>query len=165
MCKVSTSQYLHMHMVKNTTKPKNKMKYRETMWLIQYTVKHSCVWVYIELMMFGGCELHSRPSLTAHTKTDGHDKSEFRLNSTFTLHPQEMITAERHLINSCLCVWPERPWSSTQAQPPLHTHTHKRMGAHKYTQAHKANMYSITERNLLTFYKLLLFVHNSGYWL
>lgn len=57
----------------------------------------------MELMMFGGCELYSRPSLTAHTKTDGRDKSEFRLNSTFTLHTQEMITAESHLINACLC--------------------------------------------------------------
>ncbi len=54
--------------------------------------------------MFGGCELYSRPSPTWHTKTDVHDKPEFRFNSTFTLHPQEMITAESHLINACLCV-------------------------------------------------------------
>lgn len=47
--------------------------------------------------MLGGCELYSRPSPTRHTKTDGHDKPEFRFNSTFTLHPREMITAESHL--------------------------------------------------------------------
>lgn len=67
-------------------------------------VKYCSILVYMEVMIFRGCELCSRPNLTRHTKTDGHDKPEFRFNSTFTLHPQEMITAESHLINACLCV-------------------------------------------------------------
>lgn len=75
-------------------------------------------------MMFGGCELYSRPNPTRHTKTDGRDKLEFRFNSTFTLYPQEMITAESHLINVCLCVW-----GSTQA-------THKNMCLHANIHNH-----------------------------
>ena len=54
--------------------------------------------------MFGGCELYSRPRPRRHIKTDGNDKAEFRFNSTLTLHPQEMITAESHLINAGLRV-------------------------------------------------------------
>lgn len=70
----------------------------------------------MELRMLGGCERLSSLSLAVHTKTDGHDKSEFRLNSTFTLHLQEMITAETHLMNASLCV--------TRDLEDQHKHSH-----------------------------------------
>lgn len=61
---------------------------------------------------------------TGHTKTDGHDTPQFKFNNTFTLHPQEMITTESHLINVRLCEWPERPWGSIQVYLWPHTHEH-----------------------------------------
>lgn len=95
---------------------------------------------------------------TGLTKTNGHDKPEFKFNSTFTLHPQEMITTENHLINACLCEWPERPWGSIQEH--LQPHTHERDRTSMNTQAYKGNLYSTTSLGLLTLYKLLPFAHN-----
>ena len=86
-------------------------------------VKYSSIQVYMELMISGGCELCSRPSPSTHTKTDGHDKTELRFNSTFTLHPQEMITAESHLINACLCVCDQRDLEDLHKHSPPATHT------------------------------------------
>lgn len=63
-------------------------------------VLHCSFSVYVEVMMFVGYKLDSRPSVTGHIKTDGRDKSAFGCNCKFTLHPQEMITTETHLINA-----------------------------------------------------------------